>query len=151
MKATPASRNHDLRKLAAAPAPALFAGPRGAGKTRAAQDIADALGVELRRIDLSQLVSPYIGETEKNIDRLFDDTASAGVVLLLDEADALFGKRTEVRDAHDRYANTAADHLIARLEAHPGHAIVMARRREALDPAFVRRLRFVIDFPRPGK
>lgn len=151
MRATSASRTRTLRKLAATPAPALFAGPRGAGKTKAAQAIADERGVELRRVDLSQLVGSYIGETEKNIDRLFDAAAADGAVLLLDEADAVFGERTEVRDAHDRYANAAVEHLIARLEAHPGLAIVMTRRREALDRAFLRRLRFVVDFPYPGK
>ena len=149
MKAPPATPTDALRKLAAEPAPALFAGPIGAGKTKAAQEIASTLGVELRRVDLGQVVSRHIGETEKNLSALFEVAQRDGVVLLFAEADELFGRRTEVRDAHDRYA-AAASSLLAKLEAHPGLAIVSVRDRAALDPAVVRRLRHVIDFVAPG-
>jgi SpoVK/Ycf46/Vps4 family AAA+-type ATPase len=150
MKATPKDRAEALQRLVAAPSSALFVGPRSAGKTRAAQEIATALGVELRRIDLGQLHSRDIGETEKNIDALFDASERDGAVLLFDEADALFGKRSEVRDTHDRYANIEVSHLLARIEAHPRPIIVIARHGETLDPAFVRRLRVVIAFHPPG-
>jgi SpoVK/Ycf46/Vps4 family AAA+-type ATPase len=149
MKTTATDRTIALRKLAASPSPALFVGPRGSGRTRAAQEIAGMLGVELRRVDLSRLASRYIGETEKNIDRLFDEAARDGAVLIFDEVDALFGKRTEVRDAHDRYANIEVDYLLAKIEAHPGLTIVTTNHREAIDPAFLRRLRPVIEFHSP--
>lgn len=149
MKGAPTDRTLALRKLVAAPSSALFVGPSGSGKMKAAQEIATALGVDLRRVDLVQLASRYIGETEKNIDALFDAAARDGAVLLFDEADALFGKRTEVRDAHDRYANIEVNYLLARIAAHPGVAIVTTSRRENLDPAFVRRLRMVIAFRPP--
>lgn len=149
MKADPRGRTLALRKLAAAPLPALFAGPPGSGKTQAAQDLANTLGVQLRRVDLRQLVSPDIAETEKAIDRLFDAAQRDGVVLVFDEADALFGKRSDVRDAHDRYANTEANYLLARIEAHRGPTIVIAKSCEALDPAVLRRLPVVIEFPAP--
>ncbi len=106
MKAASRGRTLALQKLVAAPSTALFAGPSGSGKMRAAQEIATLLGVDLRRIDLGQLASRYVGETEKNIDALFDTAARDGALLLFDEADALFGKRTDVRDAHDRYATS---------------------------------------------
>jgi len=146
---TPQSHTDAIRKLAAAPGTALFAGPPGAGKTTAAQGLARDLGRELLRIDLSRVVSRYIGETEKNLDRIFADAESHGAVLLFDEADALFGKRTEVKDAHDRYANIAANYLLQKLEAYRGVAIVTTNRRQALDPAFLRRLRTIIEFPAP--
>lgn len=149
MKATLAARTLALQKLVATPSSALFAGPRGSGKMQAAQELAATLGVDLRRIDLGQLASRYIGETEKNIDGLFDAAARDGAVLVFDEADALFGKRTDVREAHDRYANIEVNYLLARIEAHPGAAIVITSRRENLDPAFVRRLRTVIAFHPP--
>lgn len=149
MKAAATDRTIALRKLVAAPSPAMFVGPRGSGKTQAAQEIASALGVELRRVDLRQLVSRHIGETEKNIDRLFDAAERDGAVLVFDEADALFGKRTEVKDAHDRYANIEANYLLAKIEAHRGAAIVTAKGRESLDAAFVRRLGVVIEFHSP--
>jgi SpoVK/Ycf46/Vps4 family AAA+-type ATPase len=150
MTAGPPDRIPALQQLLAAPGPALFAGPEGSGKMRAAEEIANTLGVELRRVDLGRLASRYIGETEKNIDALFDAAARDRAVLVLDEADALFGKRTTVRDAHDRYANIDVNHLLARIEAHPGVAIVTTNRRDSLDPAFVRRLRAVIAFGKPA-
>ena len=145
----PTDRTSSLRKLAAGRGSALFVGPRGSGKTQAAQEIAAALGVDLRRVDLGALASRHIGETEKNIDRLFEAATSDGAVLLFDEADAVFGKRTQVRDAHDRYANIEVNYLLAKIEAHGGLTILTANRREALDPAFLRRLRAVIEFPPP--
>jgi vesicle-fusing ATPase len=117
---------------------ALFAGPSGTGKTMAAEAIANALSLPLYRIDLSQVVNKYIGETEKNLRRLFD------------EADALFGKRTEVKDSHDRYANLEISYLLERMERFKGIAILATNRKRDLDEAFLRRLRFVVDFPLPG-
>jgi len=149
MSATAADRTIALRKLAAAPGPALFIGPRGSGKTQAAQEIAGALGVDLRRVDLAALSSRYIGETEKNLNRLFDAAARDGALLIFDEADALFGKRTDVRDAHDRYANIEASDLLSKMEAHPGATIVAVDSREALDPAVVGRFGVVIEFHSP--
>jgi AAA+ superfamily predicted ATPase len=128
---------------------ALFSGPSGTGKTMAAMVIARELGVELLHIDLSRVVSKYIGDTEKNIDRVFVDAQRSGSVLLIDEADALFGKRSEVRDAHDRYANIEIAFLLQRMEAYDGLAILTTNMRQNLDAAFVRRLRFIIDFPKP--
>ncbi len=149
MKAIPTDRTIALQRLVAAPSSALFAGPRGSGKTQAAQEIASTLGVDLRRVDLGQLVGRSIGETEKNIDALFDAAARDGAVLIFDEADAVFGRRTEVRDAHDRYANIEINYLLAKIEAHSSVAIVATNRRENLDPAFVRRLGVVITFHPP--
>jgi SpoVK/Ycf46/Vps4 family AAA+-type ATPase len=149
MKADPTGPTLALRKLAAAPSPALFAGPPGSGKAQAAQDLANTLGVQLRRVDLRRLASPDIAETEKALDRLFDAARRDGAVLVFDEADALFGKRSDVRDAHDRYANTEANYLLARIEAHRGPTLVIAKSREALDPAVLRRLAVVIEFPAP--
>ena len=146
MKAAPADRALVLRKLAATRSSAVFAGPRGSGKTKAAQEVASSLGVALRRVDLGGVVGRYIGETEKNIDRLFADAARDGAVLLFDEADALFGKRTDVGDAHDRYANTAADYLLAKIEAHSGVAILASNGAEAMDPGVVRRLGTALEF-----
>ncbi|QQZ39405.1 ATP-binding protein [Pseudomonas sp. SK3(2021)] len=129
---------------------ALFAGPPGTGKTMAAEAIAAELGLPLYRIDLSQVVNKYIGETEKNLRRLFDAADSADVILFFDEADALFGKRTEVKDAHDRYANLEISYLLERMERFKGLAILATNRRKDLDEAFLRRLRFVVEFPLPG-
>src|SRR5580693_7979195 len=130
MSATATDRIIALRRLIAAPGPALFIGPRGSGKTEAAREIAGALGVDLRRVDLATLSSRYIGETEKNLNRLFDAAARDGALLIFDEADALFGKRTDVRDAHDRYANIEASYLLSKIEAHPGATIVAVDSRE---------------------
>ena len=127
----------------------LFAGPPGTGKTMAAEAIATELGMPMYRIDLSQIVNKYIGETEKNLRRLFDAADSADIILFFDEADALFGKRTEVKDAHDRYANLEVSYLLERMERFRGMAILASNRRKDLDEAFLRRLRHVVNFPIP--
>jgi hypothetical protein len=128
---------------------ALFCGPSGTGKTFAAAVIAAELGWPLYRIDLGRLVSKYIGETEQNLNRLFDAAHGRPMVLQFDEADALFGKRGEVREARDRYANLEVSHLLARVEAHQGPCILTTNLRRNLDPAFARRFQVVVDFPRP--
>ena len=128
----------------------LFAGPPGTGKTMAAEVIAAELHLPLYRIDLSQVVNKYIGETEKNLRRVFDAADSSDVILFFDEADALFGKRTEVKDAHDRYANLEISYLLERMERFKGLAILATNRKKDLDEAFLRRLRFVVEFPMPG-
>ena len=127
----------------------LFAGPPGTGKTMAAEAIADALEQDLYRIDLSAVVSKYIGETEKNLAVAFDEAERAGAVLFFDEADALFGKRTDVRDAHDRYANLEVNYLLQRVETFTGLVILASNRESALDQAFLRRLRFIVRFELP--
>jgi hypothetical protein len=129
---------------------ALFAGDSGVGKTMAAEVIANHLRLNLYRIDLSAVVSKYIGETEKNLRRLFDAAEDGGAILFFDEADALFGKRSEVKDSHDRYANIEINYLLQRMEAYRGLAILATNMKSALDPAFMRRLRFVVNFPFPG-
>jgi ATPase family protein associated with various cellular activities (AAA)/winged helix domain-containing protein len=129
---------------------ALFAGDSGTGKTMAAEVIASELRLDLYRIDLSQVVSKYIGETEKNLRKLFDAAEDGGAILFFDEADALFGKRTEVRDSHDRYANIEVNYLLQRMEDYRGLAVLATNMKKALDPAFMRRLRFVVQFPQPG-
>jgi hypothetical protein len=129
---------------------ALFAGDSGTGKTMAAEVIANALHLNLYRIDLSAVVNKYIGETEKNLRRLFDAAEDGGAILLFDEADALFGKRSEVKDSHDRYANIEINYLLQRLEAYSGLAILATNMKSALDHAFLRRLRFIVRFPFPG-
>ena len=128
---------------------ALFCGAPGTGKTMAAEVIAAELDMPMYRIDLSQVVNKYIGETEKNLRRLFDSADTGDVILFFDEADALFGKRTEVRDAHDRYANLEVSYLLERMERFKGLAILATNRRKDLDEAFMRRLRFAIEFPLP--
>ena len=128
---------------------ALFAGPSGTGKTLAAEVLANDLNLDLYRIDLSQVVSKYIGETEKNLRAVFDAAEQSGAVLLFDEADALFGKRSEVRDSHDRYANIEVSYLLQRMESYGGLAILTTNRRNALDDAFLRRIRFIVAFPFP--
>lgn len=128
---------------------ALFSGPSGTGKTMAAEVVARELKLDLYRIDLSCVVSKYIGETEKNLKRIFDAAETGGVVLLFDEADALFGKRAEVKDSHDRYANIEVSYLLQRMENFQGLAILTTNLKTSLDKAFQRRLRFVVDFPFP--
>jgi hypothetical protein len=128
---------------------ALFAGESGTGKTLAAEAIANEVALDLYRVDLATLVSKYIGETEKNLKRLFDAAESSGAVLLFDEADALFGKRSEVKDSHDRYANIEVAYLLQRVEAYRGLAILTTNMKSALDRAFLRRIRFVVTFPFP--
>jgi len=129
---------------------ALFAGESGTGKTMAAEVIANELNLLLYRIDLSGVVSKYIEETEKNLSTLFDAAEEGGAILLLDEADALFGKRSEVTDSHDRYASSAANYLLQRIEAGRGLTVLETTAKSALDGEFVRRLSFVVDFPLPG-
>jgi hypothetical protein len=129
---------------------ALFTGESGTGKTMAAEVIANHLRLNLYRIDLSAVVSKYIGETEKNLRRLFDAAEDGGAILFFDEADALFGKRSEVKDSHDRYANIEINYLLQRIEAYRGLAVLATNMKSALDTAFMRRLRFVLDFPFPG-
>ena len=128
---------------------ALFSGPSGTGKTLAAEVLANELALDLYRIDLSSVVSKYIGETEKNLKRVFDAAETGGVILLFDEADALFGKRSEVKDSHDRYANIEVGYLLQRMESFQGLAILTTNFKSSLDKAFSRRLRFMIDFPFP--
>jgi len=128
---------------------ALFAGESGTGKTMAAEVIARDLRLDLYRIDLSQVVNKYIGETEKNLKKVFDAADASGAILFFDEADALFGKRSEVRDSHDRYANIEVNYLLQRMEGYRGLAILATNLKSSLDTAFLRRLRFVVDFPFP--
>jgi len=128
---------------------ALFAGVSGTGKTMAAEVLANELHLDLYRIDLSQVVSKYIGETEKNLRRVFDAAEEGGAILLFDEADALFGKRTEVRDSHDRYANIEVSYLLQRMESYRGLAILTTNMKSVLDTAFLRRIRFIVQFPFP--
>jgi ATPase family protein associated with various cellular activities (AAA) len=129
---------------------AMFAGPSGTGKTMAAQVVAADLGMDLYRVDLAGVVNKYIGETEKRLKQVFDACERANVVILFDEADALFGQRTQVKDAHDRFANIEIDYLLQRMERFEGIAILATNRKGDMDRAFVRRLRFIIDFPQPG-
>jgi SpoVK/Ycf46/Vps4 family AAA+-type ATPase len=129
---------------------ALFSGESGTGKTMAAEVIAGELRLDLYRVDLSGVVSKYIGETEKNLRRVFDAAEAGGAILLFDESDALFGKRSEVKDSHDRYANVEINYLLQRLEAYRGLAILTTNKKSAMDSAFLRRLRFVVEFPFPN-
>jgi SpoVK/Ycf46/Vps4 family AAA+-type ATPase len=128
---------------------ALFAGPSGTGKTMAADIMARELGLELYKIDLSGVVSKYIGETEKNLARVFSEAESGSAILFFDEADALFGKRSEVKDAHDRYANVETSYLLQRMEEYEGISILATNLRRNMDEAFVRRIAFVVQFPAP--
>jgi hypothetical protein len=127
----------------------LFAGPPGTGKTMAAEILSIKLGLPMYRIDLSQVVNKYIGETEKNLKRVFDAADISDMVLFFDEADSLFGRRTEVSDAHDRYANLEISYLLERMERFKGLAILATNRKKDLDDAFMRRLRYIVDFPLP--
>ncbi len=127
----------------------LFTGPPGTGKTMAAEAIAAEIGMPMYRIDLSQVVNKYIGETEKNLRRLFDAADSGDAILFFDEADAIFGKRTEVKDAHDRYANLEVSYLLERMERFKGMAVLASNRKKDLDEAFLRRLRAIVTFPLP--
>jgi hypothetical protein len=129
---------------------ALFAGLSGTGKTMAGEVLANDLRLELFRIDLSTTIDKYVGETPKNIRKIFDGAEGGGVILFFDEADALFGKRSEVKDSLDRYANVEINYLLQRMESYRGLAILATNMKSALDAAFMRRLRFVIDFPFPG-
>ena len=129
----------------------LFAGPSGTGKTMAADIIAGELGLDLYKIDLATVVSKYIGETEKNLARIFAEAESSNAILFFDEADALFGKRSEVRDAHDRYANLEVAYLLQRMEEYEGVTILATNLRKNMDDAFVRRMHFIVEFPFPSE
>jgi SpoVK/Ycf46/Vps4 family AAA+-type ATPase len=129
----------------------LFSGPPGTGKTMAAEVLANELGLDLYKIDLSQVISKYIGETEKNLDRVFTAAEGSNAILFFDEADALFGKRSEVRDSHDRYANVEVSYLLQKMEEYQGVAILATNLRQHLDQAFLRRLSFTLHFPAPDE
>jgi SpoVK/Ycf46/Vps4 family AAA+-type ATPase len=128
---------------------ALFAGPPGTGKTMAAELIAADVGVELYAADLAQLVSKYVGETEENLDRLFRAAEGSSAMLLFDEADAVFGRRGEVREARDRWANLEVNYLLQRIEQHPGAVILCTNLRQNIDEAFLRRIHALVEFPLP--
>jgi hypothetical protein len=128
---------------------ALFAGASGTGKTMGAEVLARELRLDLYRIDLSAVISKYIGETEKNLRRVFDAAEVGGVILLFDEADALFGKRTEVKDSHDRHANVEVSYLLQRMESYRGLSVLTTNLKSSLDQAFLRRIRFIVQFPFP--
>lgn len=130
---------------------ALFTGPPGTGKTMAAEVVANGLSLDLYKIDLSQVVSKYIGETEKQLGQIFDAAQASNAILFFDEADALFGKRSEVKDAHDRYANIEVGYLLQKMEEYEGIAILATNLRQNMDEAFVRRMRFIIEFPFPDE
>ncbi len=129
----------------------LFSGPTGTGKTMAAEVLARELEVDIYRIGLSKVVSKYIGETEKNLDGIFAAAERASAVLFFDEADALFGKRSEVKDSHDRYANTDVEYLLLRLSEYPGLVILNTNSRKVQDEAFIRRLQFIVKFSPPSQ
>jgi ATP-dependent 26S proteasome regulatory subunit len=128
----------------------LFSGSSGTGKTLAAEVLANELRLDLYRVELSQVVSKYIGETEKNLHRVFEAAEESGAVLVFDEADAFFGRRSEVKDSHDRYANIEVSYLLQRMEAYRGLAVLTTNMKDALDQAFLRRIRFVVEFPFPN-
>ena len=129
---------------------ALFSGPPGTGKTMAADIIAGELGLDLYKIDLSTVVSKFIGETEKNLSKIFVEAESSNAILFFDEADALFSKRTEIKDSHDRYANLETSYLLQRIEQYDGIVILASNFRKNMDEAFVRRMHFILEFPFPG-
>ncbi len=129
----------------------MFCGPSGTGKTMAAQVIANDLGLEAFHVDVSAIVSKYIGETEKNLEQLFAAATDTGALMVFDEADALFGKRSAVTDARDRYANLEVSYLLQRIESHPGASILTTNMRQNIDQAFLRRMDFIVDFPLPGE
>ncbi len=129
----------------------LFSGPPGTGKTMAAQVITASLGLDLFRIDLSSVISKYVGETSQNLERILSRAAYMDIVLLFDEADALFGKRTEIRDAHDRFANTDTNYLLQAIENYTGIVLLATNKKSNMDPAFLRRLRYVLEFSPPDE
>jgi AAA+ superfamily predicted ATPase len=130
---------------------ALFAGPPGTGKTMAAEVLATELKLDLYKIDLSQVINKYIGETEKNLDRIFAAAENSNAILFFDEADALFGKRSEIRDSHDRYANVEISYLLQRMEEYEGISILATNQKQNLDDAFIRRLQAIVEFPFPDE
>jgi len=127
----------------------IFAGPSGTGKTMSAGIIAGELRMDLYKIDLSTVVSKYIGETEKNLERIFTEAGESNAILFFDEADSLFGKRSEVKDAHDRYANIETGYLLQKMEEYDGIVVLATNLRKNLDEAFIRRMHFIIEFPFP--
>jgi SpoVK/Ycf46/Vps4 family AAA+-type ATPase len=127
----------------------VFAGPSGTGKTMSAEIIASGLHMDLYKIDLSTVVSKYIGETEKNLERIFTEAGESNAILFFDEADSIFGKRSEVKDAHDRYANIETGYLLQKMEEYEGIVVLATNLRKNLDDAFVRRMHFIIEFPFP--
>ena len=129
----------------------LFTGESGTGKTMAAQIIANELEMEIYKIDLSLLVSKYIGETEKNINRIFHEAQTSNAMIFFDEADAIFGKRTEIKDAHDRYANVEVSYLLQKLEEHDEIVILASNLKHNIDDAFIRRMHFIVEFPFPNE
>lgn len=146
--ALPERRLALLRTVAAQRAGAvLLTGPAGTGKTLAAEVIAATIGRDLMRVDLGRVVSRHIGETEKNLDRLFATAAASSAVLFFDEADALFGKRSDVKGSHDRYANVEIGYLLQKIESYRGLIVLSSNARQNIDPAFLRRLRHVVDVP----
>jgi SpoVK/Ycf46/Vps4 family AAA+-type ATPase len=130
---------------------ALFVGPPGTGKTMAAEIIANELGLDMYKIDLSTVVSKYIGETEKNLSHIFQEAEQSNAILFFDEADALFGKRSEVKDSHDRYANIEINYLLQKMEEYEGIVIMASNYQKNIDEAFTRRLRFIIHIPFPDR
>lgn len=150
--ALPADRLAKLHAVAAQRTGAmLLTGPPGSGKTLTAEALAGTIGRDLMQVDLGRVVSRFIGETEKNLDRLFATAVASGAVLFFDEADALFGKRSDVKDSHDRYANVEVAYLLQKMESHQGVVILASNMRQNIDPAFVRRLHHVVDLPWPPK
>lgn len=150
--ALPASSVAPLRSAAAARVgTVLLTGPSGADRAHAAEALARMAGRGLMRVDLGGVLSRYVGETEKNLDRLFAAAAASGAVLFFDEADALLGKRSDVKDSHDRHANVEVSHLLQKIESYGGLVVLAASGRQNLDAAFLRRLRHVVDLPGPPK
>lgn len=148
--ALPADSLTQLRAVAAGRIGAvLLTGPSGTDRTHAAEALAGAIGRDLMSVDLGRLVSRFVGETERNLDRLFATAEASGAVLFFDEADALFGKRSDVKDSHDRYANVEVSYLLQKIEGHRGLVILASSVRQKIDPAFIRRLRHVVDLPWP--
>jgi SpoVK/Ycf46/Vps4 family AAA+-type ATPase len=147
-KADPGAAADDI---GAATVVVLFVGQSGTGKTMAAERLASALHLALHRVDVSAVVSKYIGETEKNLERVFAAAECASAVLYFDEADALFGKRSEVKDSHDRYANIEVGYLLERIEAFHGIVVLASNSRKDIDDAFLRRVRYVVPFTRPAE
>ena len=129
----------------------LFVGPSGTGKTMASEIIARELGLDLFKIDLAGVVSKYIGETEKNLSRIFEEAEQSNAILFFDEADALFGKRSQVKDAHDRYANIEINYLLQKMEEYEGITVLASNFKKNIDEAFTRRLRFIVEFPFPDE
>jgi SpoVK/Ycf46/Vps4 family AAA+-type ATPase len=142
---TAARENHGTKKVKHPGIKVLFNGPCGSGKTMAAESLARELGTDLYRVDLSKIISKYIGETEKNLRRVFETAEARHSILFFDEADALFGKRSEVKDSHDRFANIEVNYLLQRMEDYDGVAILATSHKDNIDQAFLRRIRFLVD------